>query len=122
MTLRAPIPVLRSNDADLLRRFYVDWLGFRVDWEHRFRTGMPLYVQVSRGAAVLHLSEHLGDAPPGGKVLIPVDDVEAYHSELRSRPHPGADLDVEDQPWGRELTVTDPCGNRLVFLQPAQAI
>src|SRR6185369_5345035 len=35
MRLDPPIPVLRSFDWALARRFYVDWLGFAVDWEHR---------------------------------------------------------------------------------------
>ena len=42
-------------------------LGFRVDWEHRFRRAAPLYMQVSRDGLVLHLSEHHGDACPGSQ-------------------------------------------------------
>lgn len=38
---------------------------FRVDWEHRFEPGFPLYLQVSRDGLVLHLSEHHGDGSPG---------------------------------------------------------
>ena len=42
MTLQPPIPVLRIFDLALAKAFYVDWLGFRVDWEHRFEPGMPV--------------------------------------------------------------------------------
>ena len=121
MTPRPAIPVLRSYDDALTQRFYVDWLGFRVDWEHQLSAGAPRYLQVSRGAAKLHLSEHYGDGSPGAKVIIPLDDVEAYHRELHSRPHPNVNPSIEMQPWGREMPVTDPCGNRLVFLQSAAA-
>lgn len=120
MTLRSPIPVLRSYDRGLTTRFYVDWLGFCVDWEHQLAEGSPRYLQVSRGAAVLHLSEHYGDCSPGAKIIIGIDDVETYHRELRSRPHPNMNPGIETMPWGREMTVVDPCGNRLVFLQSAQ--
>jgi len=43
--------VLRSFDEAKAREFYVDFLGFTVDWEHRFEPGMPLYMQVSRAAS-----------------------------------------------------------------------
>ena len=31
----------------------LDFLGFSLDWEHRFEPDMPLYMQVSRGPVVL---------------------------------------------------------------------
>ncbi len=43
------IPILRSFDEGKLRAFYLDYLGFVIDWEHRFGPDMPLYLQVSRG-------------------------------------------------------------------------
>ncbi len=119
MTLKAPIPVLRSFDAALARAFYVGWLGFRVDWEHRFEPSAPLYMQLSRDAAVLHLSEHYGDCSPGAKVMIHLDDVEALHAELATRPNPNMRPGVEQAPWNAKiLQVTDPFGNRIVFNQP----
>jgi len=54
------IPIMRIFDERRAREFYVDYLGFAVDWEHRFDGQGPLYMQVSRGALVLHLSEHHG--------------------------------------------------------------
>ena len=47
------------------REFYVGFLGFTVDWEHRFDPDASLYLQVSRDGCVLHLSGHHGDATPG---------------------------------------------------------
>ena len=54
-------PILRIFDEAKAREFYVDFLGFKVDWEHRFEPGLPLYLQVSKDGCVLHLSEHHGD-------------------------------------------------------------
>jgi catechol 2,3-dioxygenase-like lactoylglutathione lyase family enzyme len=51
--LEAGVPILRIFDVDRAREFYVDWLGFHVDWEHRFDENAPLYMQVSRGGLVL---------------------------------------------------------------------
>jgi catechol 2,3-dioxygenase-like lactoylglutathione lyase family enzyme len=118
MPLASPIPILRIFDEAKAREFYVDFLGFRVDWEHRFAPDLPLYLQVSRDACVLHLSEHHGDATPGSSLRVRVDDVDALHAELAARQYRYARPGIEAQPWGRDLSVQDPFGNRLVFSQP----
>lgn len=64
MRLSSTTPILRIFDEDKAREFYVQFLGFQVDWEHRFEPGLPLYLQVSRDACVLHLSEHHGELLP----------------------------------------------------------
>lgn len=112
------IPVLRVMSVEQALPFYVDYLGFTLDWEHRFEPGMPLYVQVSRSEAVIHLSEHHGDGSPNGVVWIPVADVFSLHAELRARPdaplRPGIDRDA---PGGPTFQVIDPYGNVLRFAQ-----
>ncbi|HYF21160.1 MAG TPA: glyoxalase superfamily protein [Ramlibacter sp.] len=109
-------PILRIFDEARAREFYLEFLGFRIDWEHRFQPDLPLYLQVSRGGCVLHLSEHHGDGSPGVAVRIEVDRVDALHQELAARRYRYARPDVEATAWGtRELTVRDPFGNRLVF-------
>jgi len=117
------IPILRSFSEIEARAFYVDYLGFKVDWEHRFEPGLPLYMQVSRGSVILHISEHHGDCTPGGAVRIWGDDVDALHAELTARPHPRLRPGIEDQPWGlREMSLKDPFGNRIIFAsQPPEA-
>ena len=118
----AGVPVLRVLSVAAALPFYLDYLGFTLDWEHRFEPGMPLYVQVSRSQAVLHLSEHHGDGSPNGVVWLPVADVFSLHAELRARPdapiRPGVDLEA---PGGPTLRVIDPYGNVLRFAQPAAA-
>lgn len=85
MSLGNPIPILRSFDEAKAREFYVDFLGFTVDFEHRFEAGLPLYMQVSRDGCVLHLSEHYGDASPGAAIRIETSDLDAFHAELASK-------------------------------------
>ena len=116
------IPILRIFDRDKAVEFYVDYLGFALDWEHGGReTHVPLYAQVSRGAATLHLSEHHGDASPGGAALVPVSDVDALHRELHGRDYDFANPGVRDEQWGRVMVVIDPFSNRVVFHQPVAA-
>lgn len=113
------VPILRTFDRAKAVEFYVDFLGFAVDWEHGGQADhSPLYCQVSRGAARLHLSEHHGDASPGGAALIPVSDIVALHRELRDKDYDYARPGIRTEDWGRVLTVVDPFHNRLVFHEP----
>lgn len=114
--LRGVTPILRIFDEAKARQFYVGFLGFQVDWEHRFEPGLPLYLQVSRDGCVLHLSEHHGDCCPGAAMRIEVDDIDAYHAELAAKDYGYARPGIDDMPWGsRDMPVTDPFGNRLTF-------
>lgn len=116
MRLGPVIPVLRMFDVPKAREFYLGFLGFAVDWEHRFEPGLPLYMQVSREGCALHLSEHHGDACPGATVRIAIDDIDALHAELAAKRYGYGRPGVETRPWGlRELAVHDPFANRLVF-------
>ena len=118
MKLQAAIPVLRIFNAELASAFYVDWLGFAMDWQHQFGPDFPKYFQISRDGVVLHLTEHYGDCSPGAKLLIHIDDVEALHRELTARPHPNMRPEIETAPWdARIMMLTDPFGNRLCFNQ-----
>ncbi len=116
MTLGATVPLLRIFDETKAREFYIDFLGFQIDWDHRFEPALPLYLQVSRDGCVLHLTEHHGDACPGAAVRIATTDIEALHRELLDKQYGYARPGLEDMPWGsREMSVKDPFGNRLTF-------
>lgn len=64
------VPILRIFDIEKAEEFYEGFLGFKVDWEHRFNDNAPLYRQVSRGGLALHLSEHHGDGCPGARLRV----------------------------------------------------
>jgi hypothetical protein len=116
MKFHPVVPILRSFDEGKAREFYIEWLGFKVDWGHRFEPTLPLYMQVSRGECVLHLSEHHGDGSPGANIRIRVDELEAFHAELAARPYKNYRPSLKDQEWGaREMVVQDGASNRLVF-------
>jgi catechol 2,3-dioxygenase-like lactoylglutathione lyase family enzyme len=118
MQLAPAIPVLRSFSEEKAKEFYLDFLGFTLAWEHRFAPDLPLYMEVRRDALALHISEHHGDATPGSAIIVPVDDIDALHAELAARRYGNARPGIETQPWGRELTVWDPSGNRIRFSAP----
>lgn len=119
MKFAMPTPILRIYDEQKARDFYIGFLGFKIDWEHRFEPDTPLYAQISRGDCILHLSEHHGDASPGSAVRIAVDDVAAYHAEIMAKGYKYMRPGIEEMPWGtREIKVLDPFFNRLMFFTP----
>lgn len=117
ISIERPIPIVRIFDVAKAREFYLDFLGCTVDWEHRFGENFPLYMQVSRTAFVLHLSEHHGDASPGSNAFVPMTGIEAFRRELIGKSYPYMKPGIEDAPWGRELQVYDPFGNRIRFCE-----
>jgi catechol 2,3-dioxygenase-like lactoylglutathione lyase family enzyme len=122
MKLGKPVPILRIFDEAKAREFYVGFLGFTVDWEHRFEPGFPLYMQVSRDACVLHLSEHHGDATPGSSMRIETEGLDALHAELSGKAYQYARPGIEEMPWGtRDMSIKDPFGNRLIFTTHIEA-
>ena len=97
------VPILRVTDGLETAKWYAR-LGFKVTGEHRFAPGLPLYLFLERGNMHLHLSEHKGDARPNTLLYFYVDDVDSISEEFG--------VEVIDQPWAREVQLTDPDGNR----------
>ena len=116
MNLQKTTPIPRIFDEGKARELYIDYLGFAIVFEHRFEPGLPLYMGVARDACALHLTEHHGDASPGAAARIEVSDLDAFHAELVAKTYRFARPSIETMPWGtRDMTVTDPFGNRLTF-------
>ncbi|MEH6996651.1 glyoxalase superfamily protein, partial [Neobacillus drentensis] len=95
--------------------FYLNFLEFSLDWEHRYEENLPLYFQVSLGNCILHLSEHFGDSSPGIAIRIEVEGIANLHKKLISKNYkyarPGFDRN------DLEVCLTDPFGNKLVFYE-----
>ena len=116
MGLHAPLPILRIFDEAKARAFYLDYLGFRVDWAHRFEPDLPLYLQIARDGCLLHLSEHHGDASPGATVFLRVSGLQAFHEEITRKGYRYQRPGIELAPWNaRLMELTDPFHNRLRF-------
>ncbi|MEN0005560.1 MAG: glyoxalase superfamily protein [Bacteroidota bacterium] len=121
MNLKPPTPTLRSFDQTKAIAFYIDFLGFKIDWTHRFTEDAPRYQQLSRSACIIHLSEHHGDGTPGTKIRIPCDDLDTYLAELTAKDYKYYNPSIVEQSWNdREMSITDPFGNTLIFFQPVE--
>jgi catechol 2,3-dioxygenase-like lactoylglutathione lyase family enzyme len=84
-TFSRTVPMLRMFSIDKAREFYLGFLGFKVDWEHRFAPDAPLYMQVSRDGLVLHLTEHYGDGSPGAAVFVETVGLDELQRELEDQ-------------------------------------
>lgn len=112
------IPILRIFDEAKAREFYLDFLGMTVDWEHRFEPDTPIYMQVSRGDMVFHLSEHSGDGTPGTRVFVETDGLDALHAEISGKNYRYNRPDIETAPWNaRIMCCIDPFSNVIQFNQ-----
>ena len=109
-------PILRIFDEAKAKEFYVDFLGFKVDWEHRFEENLPLYMQISKDGCRIHLSEHHGDCSPGAALRIETNELESFQRLLAAKQYKYARPEIEEMPWGsKDMSVRDPFGNRLTF-------
>lgn len=114
------IPIIRIFDEVKAKEFYLDFLGMKLDWEHRFEEGYPIYMQVSKDNLVFHLSEHSGDCTPGSKVFVNVSALDQLFEELNGKPYKYSKPKIEVAPWGdRTFTVIDPFSNKVLFNEPS---
>ncbi len=119
MNVEQTIPMLRIFDLDKAKDFYIAFLGFSIDWEHRLDDAAPAYLQVTRNGCTLHLTEHHGDCCPGSTVFVRVaDGLSEYHREITSKGYRHANPGIEKAPWNANvMEIADPFGNRLRFSQ-----
>jgi catechol 2,3-dioxygenase-like lactoylglutathione lyase family enzyme len=113
------VPALRITEYERSKAYYREVLGFVVDWEHRFEPHFPVFMSVTRDGMQIYLTAHDGDCQVGGLVHFVIADVDAWHREVRAH---GANVtEAPNNDLGfRNMTVADPDGNQLRFMEPAR--
>lgn len=111
------VPIIRIFDVAKAHEFYLGFLGFSVDWEHRYGSEFPLYTQISRDNLRLHLSEHSGDASPGGNMCVYMKGIRPFHAELLGKKYRYMRPGLEQEDGRLEVTVIDPFHNRIRFME-----
>ena len=109
---------LAVSDVDRAVEFYGNRVGWNVDFDHVVSEGLR-FVQVTPpgSACSVCFGTGLGMLPDGATQMIQVvvDKAEEARDHLRGR---GVECsDVDEQPWGRFVYLTDPDGNRWAFQQ-----
>ncbi len=116
MSFGRTTPILRIFDEAKAKKFYIDFLGFKVDWEHRFEKTLPLYLQISKDDCILHLSEHHSDCSPGAALRIEASELTKFQQQLLAKQYKYARPNIVETPWGsQDMSINDPFGNRLTF-------
>src|SRR5438270_5281104 len=108
---------LPVSDQDRARDFYVDVLGMDLLRDAQMQPGMR-WVQVAPrgGEATITLVTWFDSMTAGSYrgLVLETDDLDADVERLRSH---GLELPdgIQQQPWGRFVTFTDPDGNGIVL-------
>lgn len=99
-------PILRVANLAASLQYYVDVLGFRIDWQAEG----PM-AAVSRDRCAIMLTEH-DQGHPGSWVWLGVGDAEALHADYVAR---GAKIRLPptNYSWAMEIRVEDLDGNVL---------
>lgn len=110
------IPALRITDYTRSKEFYVEGLGFQIDWEHRFEPNFPAFVQITKDEMTIYLTEHTGDCQVGGLIHFFVPNVDNWYSELKDKKEICMIEPQHEEIEGlRMMTVVDPDGNQLLI-------
>ena len=104
------VPILRVENLRASLRYYVDVLGFKVDWGGDEASEMA---SVSRDGHGIMLCQG-GQGQPGTWVWIGVEDIEPLFGEY-SRRGARVRLGPTNYPWAYEMQIEDPDGHVLRF-------
>src|SRR5262245_50276719 len=103
------IPV---NDAQRSKHFYMEVMDFRLLRESPMGTGMTwIQLQPKDGGATVTLTTWYDFLKPGGQqgLMLHVPDIDAERERLVAS---GIEVPpIDEQPWGRYITLKDPDGN-----------
>jgi catechol 2,3-dioxygenase-like lactoylglutathione lyase family enzyme len=107
------------SDVDRAKEFYVDKVGFHLDYDQGVSDELRFVQLTPPGSACsIAFGEGLGvDMPVGGQrgIQVVVPDAAAAREQLR-----GAGVEaseVDEQPWGRFVKFADPDGNTWTLQQ-----
>lgn len=110
------VPVLPIADLAAARAFYVDGLGFDVDFEFQNPDGSGM-IGLRRGTIQLTLDCPMTGHGRNACAALHVDDADRYYAEWKSRVQ--IDRAPVDEPWdARTFGVTDPSGNTIFVIGP----
>jgi len=120
------IPVLRIFSVPSAKQFYLDFLGFTLDFggPATGEEGAPFYGQVSRPGTTLQLTEQPYEPGPGATVDIWLTGLADLREELLARdlgvfgPALGVPPILEMHWAARVLILPDPFGNHVRLSEP----
>ena len=108
------VPVLSVGSYEETVSHYVEWLGFKVDWEYR-EEQLPFVISITRDGFSFMLAE--SETSNGSWTTIYVSDLEEMSEELNSRRSNSVKIELYPPNDIAQIHVIDPWKNLLVFEQ-----
>ena len=112
------VPVLPVEDLDVAKNFYVNQLGFSLDWEARFDSPNEGLLGVQRGGMKITLDCPMSGHGRNACVSLIVESADQYYEEWANR---GVAMKrpPKNEEWNaRTFGVTDPFGNTIFVIGP----
>ena len=113
MDCRLELVALPVADVDRATTFYVDQVGFNLDYDHTVSPDLRFVQLTPRGSACsIAIGVGLTTAEPGSVqgLQVVVDDADVARADLVA--HGVEASEVQEFPWGRFTFFADPDGNR----------
>ncbi|WP_433676827.1 glyoxalase superfamily protein [Microbacterium gorillae] len=119
MDIKIEVIFVPVTDVDRAKEFYVDKLGFNPDHDQRVNDDLRFVQLTPPGSACsIAIGTGLGHTIAPGRldaIMAVIPDADAFLAEMREK---GVEADgVDEQAWGRFVTVKDPDGNTWTFQQ-----
>ena len=118
MDYRIELIFVPVSDTDRAKAFYEGQLGWHVDFDQTVQPGLRFVQTTPPGSACsIAFGEGISEDEPGSmrNVQLVIDDADATRDALTAA-GVGAS-EVDEQPWGRFVTFSDPDGNRWTLQQ-----
>ncbi|MBT5877060.1 MAG: hypothetical protein HOH43_26805 [Candidatus Latescibacteria bacterium] len=112
--INSMVPVFGIDSYEDAVAHYVEWLGFKIDWEWRQAPGQPVVMAISRDEVAFMLNEH-PDTPRPCQVHLKVTDIEGLAAEWNIRRPGSVKIRIGEPYEFPDLPISDPSGNQLIF-------
>lgn len=110
------VPILPGDDLGIAKEFYVDKLGFTVQWEDT-ADGEHGIMGLERGGIELTIDCPMSGHGRNACVSLRVESADAYYEEWRGKVEIGQQ--PRDEEWGaRTFGLRDPSGNTIFVIGP----
>ena len=112
-------PVFQITDYPQAIAFYVDWLGFHIDWEERPASG-GYYLQISCVNIVLHLTNYPNESSIGVRAMVQFTGLLSFQRLLLTKESAFSAPQLQKTTWNdkvMQLELFDPVGNCLMLAE-----
>jgi len=117
MDMKLALVAVPVTDVDRAKAFY-EKVGFNADHDHTVSEDLRFVQLTPPGSACsICIGKGLTKMEPGSVdlILLVIDDADRAREDLLNR---GVEVgEVDEQPWGRFVYITDPDGNKLSLQQ-----